>query len=183
MWATDLTLRPATRADQAAIAEIYNHYVLHSTCTFATEPEDPAYWETWFKEHVGVYPAIVAVRGGEVLGWGSLSRWNARYAYRFSAEDTVYVADPRRGQGIGRAILEELIGLARQHGHRSILAQIAADQPASEALHQRLGFRLAGCLKEVGYKFDRWIDVRIWQLILSDDHDPENTADAPRSSH
>ncbi len=161
-----LDIRLATAADLEAVAAIYNHYVIHSTCTFATDPEPPAYWENWLRTHTGKNPAIVAVRGGEVIGWGTLSGWNNRCAYRFTAENSVYVRDGCRGGGIGREILAELIRLARAAGLRSLVAQIADHQAASEALHERAGYRRVGVLEGVGFKFDRWIDVVIWQLQL-----------------
>ena len=179
MTATDLILRPAARADLSAIADIYNHYVAHSTCTFATEPETTAYWKAWLDEHTGPHPAIVAVDGPRVVGWGTLSRWNTRCAYRFSVEDSVYVLDAMRGRGIGRDILAELIRLADGLGHHSIVAQISDRQPASERLHSQLGFRRVGHLEEVGFKFDRWIDVSIWQHLLPQGRD-EDHADDPQ---
>ncbi len=161
-----MNIRPITRADLPAAAEIYNHYVRTATCTFATEPEGDAYWQAWFTEHAGAHPAIVAVEEGRVVGWGTLSRWNSRCAYRHSVEDSVYVRSGLHGRGIGRALLGELLSLARQHGHRNIIAQIADHQAASERLHERAGFRRVGCLERVGFKFDRWIDVVIWQIQI-----------------
>lgn len=161
-----MILRAVTAADIPAVSEIYNYYVQHATCTFATEPEGDAYWHDWLAGHVGAHPAIVAVDGGEVVGWGSLSRWNNRCAYRFSVEDSVYIRNDRHHRGLGRAILTELVTLARTHEHRNIVAQIADHQPASEKLHAALGFRKVGVLETIGFKFDRWIDVAIWQLRL-----------------
>jgi len=162
-----LTIRPATREDLPAVGDIYNHYVLHSTCTFAVEPEGDAYWQEWFDEHTRPHPAVVAVRDdGKVVGWGTLSKWNSRCAYRHTVEDSVYVAPDAVGRGIGRAILGELVVLARRHGHRHVIAQCADHQPATEALHQAFGFQAVGCLRGVGFKFDRWIDVTILQLKL-----------------
>lgn len=161
-----MNLRLATAADLPAVSEIYNHYVLHSTCTFATEPEGEEYWRNWFASHVGAHPAIVAADGGQVVGWGTLSKWNSRCAYQFSVEDSVYIHKEHHRHGIGRAILTELVALARKHGHRNIVAQIAGDQIPSEKLHTSLGFRKAGVLESIGFKFERWIDVAIWQLRL-----------------
>jgi phosphinothricin acetyltransferase len=161
-----LTVRPVTREDLPAVADIYNHYVLHSTCTFAEAPEDAAYWQDWFTEHTGHHPAVVAVRDGKVVGWGTLSRWNSRCAYRHTVEDSVYVAPDAVGQGIGRAILGELVAGARRLGHWHVIAQYADHQRASEALHRAFGFQQVGCLRDVGFKFNRKIDVTIMQLTL-----------------
>ena len=161
-------LRAATKGDLAAIAEIYAYYVEHNTCTFDTEAPSAAYWADWLREHGGASPVIVATRGAQVVGWGSLSKWNKRCAYRFSLEDSVYVRPECHGQGIGKALLTELIRLAREQGHRNIIAQIADGQPVSEALHEKLGFKRVGHLVDVGNKFGRWIGVGIWQLRLSE---------------
>jgi phosphinothricin acetyltransferase len=161
-----LELRLVTPADLASVAAIYDHYVEHSVCTFATEPTSIAYWHDWLDEHTGAHPAIVAAREGTIVGWGSLSTWNSRCAYRHTVEDSVYVHAGCHGQGIGRAILSRLVELARDLRHRSVIAQIADHQPASEGLHASLGFQEAGCLRNVGFKFDRWVDVVLWQLEL-----------------
>ncbi|HKQ46880.1 MAG TPA: GNAT family N-acetyltransferase [Phycisphaerae bacterium] len=164
-----MILRPVRAADIPAVSAIYNHYVLNATCTFATEPEGEAYWRDWLAAHDGAHPAIVAEDSGQVVGWGSLSRWNNRCAYRFSVEDSVYIRTDQHRRGIGRLLLTELVALARTHGHRNIVAQIADHQPASEKLHEALGFRQVGVLEAIGFKFDRWIDVAIWQLRLDGD--------------
>lgn len=161
-----MILRPVTAADIPAVSDIYNYYVLHSTCTFATEPEGAAYWRDWLTAHDGAHPAIVAAEGAEVVGWGSLSRWNNRCAYRFSVEDSVYIHNEHHRRGIGRTILTELVAQARRHDHRNIVAQIAGDQAPSEKLHAALGFHKVGTLEAIGYKFEHWIDVAIWQLRL-----------------
>lgn len=161
-----MILRTVQPSDVPQVSDIYNHYVRTCTCTFATEPEGPAYWENWLSDHVGPHPAIVAEDDGQILGWASLSRWNSRCAYRHTVEDSVYVRESCRGRGVGRALLGELIGRARLLGHRSVIAQIADHLEGSERLHESCGFRRVGCLESVGYKFNRWIDVVIWQLRL-----------------
>ncbi len=174
-----MEIKAAAAVDIPAISEIYNHYVRNATCTFATEPEGPAYWDAWLAEHGGPFPALVATDAGRVVGWATLSRWNNRCAYRFSTEDSVYIRPECHRQGIGRALLAALVDLARRHGHRNIIAQIADHQTASEKLHAALGFRLVGCLERIGYKFDRWIDVAIWQLRLDTDAQSPMPTPAP----
>lgn len=176
MTANDLILRPVERDDLPAVRAIYDHYVLNTTCTFETEPRDEDSWLDWMVEHEGTHPAIVALRGGDILGWGSLSLWKNRCAYRYTVENSVYVHPEKHREGVGQAVLRRLIELAREHGHRGIIAQIADHQAASEALHQSEGFRRVGCLERVGFKFGRWIDVVIWQLTLDNgDHDRTNS--------
>lgn len=171
MSSSNLLFRLVTPDDLPAVADIYHHYVLHSTCTFEEAPRPSDQWLEWLEEHTGRTPAIVAIEAGEVVGWGSLSRWNTRCAYRFSVEDSVYVRPDCHRRGVGRGILGELIRLAREHRHRNLVAQIADHQAASESLHEQLGFTRVGCLEGVGYKFNRWIDVVIWQLKLRYDDD------------
>jgi len=163
----DARLRPMTRDDLGAVNAIYNHYVLHSTCTYQLEPETDAARAAWFDDHGGVHPLLVAERDGAVVGWGSLSRFNARGGYARSVENSVYVAHDARRQGIGGLLLRELIVLAGTHGHHLIIAGIDAEQAASVALHARFGFTHAGRLGEAGYKFGRWLDVVYMQLRVS----------------
>ena len=155
-------LRPATVTDLAAINEIYNHYVVHSTCTYQTEPSTPEERSEWFGLHGESHPIIVVEEGaGELIGWGSLNRFHPRQAYGRTVEDSVYVRHDRQRCGVGRLILTELVRLAIERGHHTILGGISADQEASIALHASLGFEKVSHLREVGYKFDRWLDV-IW---------------------
>ncbi len=162
-----LRIRPAGPDDLEAVAAIYDHYVLHSTCTFATEPEGPEHWRGWLAEHEGLYPALVAeAPDAGVIGWCTASPWNPRCAYRYTAESSVYVAAGRERRGAGRALMEQLIATARELGHHSLVAQIADHQAPSEGLHAVLGFTRVGVLEQVGFKFDRWIDVALWQRRL-----------------
>ncbi len=162
----DVTIRNATEADLPAISGIYNHYVLHSTCTYQLAPESLADRQGWFAKHDAARPAIVAEQNGEVVGWGALSPLHGREAYRFTAESSVYVRHDKHRRGIGRAILEELIRLARRSGHHAIIASISADQEASVALHAKCGFIEVARLREVGYKFGHWLDVVYMELML-----------------
>ncbi|HEY2387471.1 MAG TPA: GNAT family N-acetyltransferase [Candidatus Binatia bacterium] len=155
----DVRLRAMTRGDLDAVNAIYNHYVLHSTCTYQLEPETAEARAAWFDEHGPAHPLLVAERGGTVVAWGSLSRYNARGGYARTVENSVYVAHDAQRQGIGSVILGELVARARTHGHHLIVAGIDAAQDGSVALHARFGFTHAGRLSEAGYKFDRWLDV------------------------
>ncbi len=163
---TGFSIRPANPGDISSIADIYNHYVLHSTCTFQTEPDTLESRGEWLELHGPRYPVLVAEAGGEVVGWGSLSKFHPRSSAWHTAEDSVYVRHDMRGKGIGKALLSELIGMGRSMGFHSIVAGIASDQPASIALHEKLGFREVACLHEIGYKMDTWIDVKMFQLML-----------------
>lgn len=162
----DQIVRSATAADLPTINAIYNHYVLHSTCTYQTEPETAEARVAWFAAHGPDHPITVLERNGIVLGWGSLSRFHPRAAFNHTIENSVYVHAEHHRQGIGRAILVDLIERARQAGHHAIIAGIDAEQHASIILHTQHGFTRAGHLKEVGFKFDRWLHVLYMQLLL-----------------
>lgn len=160
-------LRPANLDDLPAINDIYNHYVRHSTCTYQEAEETPASRRAWFERHGPAHPVIVAVADGQVVGWGSLSPYHARSAYRFTAENSVYVRHDSLRCGIGTALLTELINHARRLGYHSIIAGIDSNQPGSIAAHQRIGFIHAGVIRQVGFKFGRWLDVCYMQLLLA----------------
>ncbi len=164
--ADNILLRFASEADLPDIAAIYAHYVAHSVATFANVNPTEDEWRRWLADHTGPHPAIVAVMGDRIVGWGTLSRWNARCAYRTTVEDSVYVHADMHRRGVGRALLGRLVELARELGHRIIIGQIADHQAASERLHESFGFRRVGCLEDVGFKFGRAVDVSIFQLTL-----------------
>jgi L-amino acid N-acyltransferase YncA len=160
------TIRPATEADLPAINAIYNHYVLHSTCTYQTEPSTAEERLEWFRQHGEKHPVIVAEEDGQVVGWGSLSRFHPRAAYGHSVEDSVYLHHEWQRRGLGGILLGELVRLAKELGHHTVLGGIDADQAASVALHTKFGFVKVSHLKEVGYKQDRWLDVIWMQKML-----------------
>jgi phosphinothricin acetyltransferase len=160
-------LRLATAADVPAISAIYNYYVLNSTCTYDLEPEPLADREAWFARHSAEkYPVIVADRDGEIVGWGSISKFRDRAGYDPTVEASVYVAADFHRQGLGRAILEDLIERARAIGYHSVIGGTSAEQAASLALQDALGFERVAYLKEVGLKWGHWLDVVFTQLKL-----------------
>jgi phosphinothricin acetyltransferase len=160
------TIRPATESDLAAINDIYNHYVLHSTCTYQEEPEPLDARRQWFSRHAAKHPVIVAEAGGRVAGWGSLSAYHPRSAYRRTVENSIYVHHQHHRRGLGSLLLQELITRARGLGHHAIIAGIDGEQTASAALHAKFHFEPVGHFKEVGFKFGRWLDVIYMELIL-----------------
>ena len=161
-----LHLRDARPADCQIISTIYNHYVLNDTCTYTEEIETLSEREQWFEGHGPRHPVIIAESAGAVVGWGSLSTFRERSAYRFCTEDSVYLRPEARGQGVGSALLRELIVRARVHGFHTIIAGISAEQTASVALHAKFGFTTVAQLREVGFKFSRWLDVLYMELML-----------------
>ncbi len=164
---TSYTLRQAAESDLAAINEIYNHYVLHSTCTYQEEPEPLDGRRKWFNHHGDKHPVIVAAAAdGHVAGWGSLSAYHERSAYRRTVENSIYVHHQYHRRGIGSLLLQELIVHARNLGHRVIIAGIDGEQIASAALHTKFHFEKVGRFKRVGFKFGRWLDVIYMELQL-----------------
>ena len=159
-------LRSATRDDLLVINEIYNHYVLHSTCTFQTVPSTAEERQMWFDSHGEKHPVIVAVEQDTVVGWASLSAFHPRQAYEHSVENSVYLRHDWKGNGLGSLLLKELLVKAKELGHHTVIGLIDASQEASLALHSKFGFKECAHLKEVGFKFGRWLNVIYVQKML-----------------
>jgi phosphinothricin acetyltransferase len=165
--AADLSIRDASPDDAAAVHAIYAHHVLHGTASYDIEPpqleqiREKIAWvlgETW--------PFLIAERDGAVAGYAYATRFRDRAAYRFTCEDSIYVHPEQMGRGIGRALLELLVERSAQCGFRTMIAVIGGAEPASIALHAKCGFREAGRLHAVGYKFERWLDSLYMQRDL-----------------
>jgi L-amino acid N-acyltransferase len=161
-----MTIREAVEKDLGAINDIYNHYVLNSTCTYQTEPSTLEEREKWFFEHKNPHVVTAAEIDGRVVGWGSLSRFHPRAAYGKTAENSVYIHPEWQRKGIGLALMKDLIERAKNAKFHTIIALISADQTPSIKLHEKLGFASAGEIREVGNKFGRWLNVAYMQLML-----------------
>ena len=167
MVGADWTVRAASEADAAGILEIYNAAVTTSVDTFDLVPRTLDQQVSWIRDHAGAHPAVVVIDdGGTVLGFGSLSPYRPRPAYATTVEDSVYVAESARGRGIGRALLADLVRLAREHGFHSVIGRIVGHNEVSIGLHRACGFAEVGTEREVGRKFNRWLDVVVMQLLL-----------------
>lgn len=164
-----MKIRPATREDLPGILEIYNDAVRTTTATYDYEPRTLEHRQAWFDDHVkGDYAVFVAENEtGQIVGWSALNRYHDRMGYRFTSENSVYVAAAHRGHGIGKLLLAPLIEAARRRGLHAILAVIDAENEASVRLHASFGFQKVGLFKQVGFKFDRWLDVIYMELILA----------------
>ena len=164
-----MLVRPATHLDLPAILEIYNHAVLNTTATADYDPHTLAMRTLWFEERTAKgYPILVAEEDSEVIGWGALNPYHARIGYRFTCENSVYVAEAHRGQGAGKALLSALILSAGEKGLHTMLAYIDSENEASVRLHSGFGFQVAGVVREAYTKFNRWLNLSIMQLILDE---------------
>ena len=161
-------IRPATHADLPGILEIYNDAVLNTTATYDYEPRTLEHRTQWFEERQREqYPVFVAVDdSGRVLGWSALNPFHARMGYRFTSENSVYVAAEARGKGIGKLLLAPLIEGARTRGLHAIIAAIDATNEASIRLHAGFGFETVGHFRETGFKFGRWLDVVYMEKLI-----------------
>lgn len=156
----------AARSDLPAINDIYNYYVLNSTATYQEDPETIESRAAWFARHGPAHPVTIARIGDAIVGWASLSPYHPRSAYRRTVESSVYVDSSIHRRGIGRALMQDLISRAREAGHHTIIAGIDAEQAPSMALHESLGFVRVAHLRQVGFKFGRWLDVIYTQRML-----------------
>jgi L-amino acid N-acyltransferase YncA len=155
-----LTIRAAQIEDLPAILEIYTHHVVHGSASFEVAPPLLAEMRARFETILAAgYPYIVAMREGRVAGYAYASAYRARFAYRFTVENSIYIAHDQISGGVGRALMEALIAQCEARGYRQMIAVIGdSANAASIGLHARLGFRFAGVLPAVGYKHERWID-------------------------
>lgn len=163
----DFNIRAARREDCPAILEIYNDAVLTTTASYDIEPRPLDHRLAWFDDHARhQYPIFVAEAGDRVVGWSSLSRYHDRHGYRFTAENSIYVASTHRGLGLGGRLLSPLLDAASRRGLHSIIAVVDASNEASLRLHSRFGFTQVGHFRQVGHKFDRWLDVIYLQRFV-----------------
>jgi L-amino acid N-acyltransferase YncA len=161
-------VRPAHHDDLPGILEIYNDAVLNTTATYDYEPRTLEHRTQWFEERRrDNYPVFVAVNEqGLVVGWSALNPFHARMGYRFTSENSVYVASSSRGRGLGKLLLGPLLDAGRERGLHAIIAAIDADNTVSIRLHTRFGFEKVGHFKQTGFKFGRWLDVVYMEKLL-----------------
>ena len=166
-----VAIRAARLADAEGIRTIVNYEILNGVSIFEMEPRSLAAQRTWLQDRSGVHAVLVATPDDDddtVLGFASLSPFHTRPAYNTTVENSVYVHQDHRGQGIGRALLVEIIKLAKSHGFHTVIARISGGNETSVAVHRSVGFEVAGTERQVGRKFGRWIDVIVMQLMLQD---------------
>ncbi len=160
-------VRDAVPADADSIARIYNHYVLNTIVTFEEDAISAQTIDGRLADtRAANLPFVVAERGRQVCGYAYASKWKGRCAYRFSAEVTVYVDCEHGAQGIGSTLYAHLLPVLRQQGIHAAIGGIALPNDASVALHEKFGFVQVAQFREVGRKFERWIDVGYWQRVF-----------------
>jgi L-amino acid N-acyltransferase YncA len=162
-------IRPSNESDIEAISRIYAHYVRHSTTTFETEPPDVA---ELGRRRADIkqrnLPYLVLESNSSVVGYAYATPYRPRNAYRFTVEDSIYIHPEHLGQGLGKTLLSALINGCAQSGARQMIAVIGGgDNTASIGLHESFGFRHAGTLRSVGFKFEQWVDTVLMQKALS----------------
>ncbi|WP_028969627.1 GNAT family N-acetyltransferase [Sphingomonas sp. URHD0057] len=161
------TIRAARTDDAEAIAAIYAHHVLHGTASFEEEPPTMLFWRDKLTAVLSKgWPFLVTELDGEVIGYAYATQFRDRPAYAHTCENSIYVHHQHLGKGIGRELLERLIGAARDAGFRQMIGVIGGGEPASVALHRTCGFGEAGRMRSVGFKFGQWLDTVYMQLSL-----------------
>ncbi|MEK7700375.1 MAG: arsinothricin resistance N-acetyltransferase ArsN1 family A [candidate division NC10 bacterium] len=164
---TAYRMRLATAADAEALCRIYNQGIEDRVATLETELRAPEERRQWFAGRSPRHPVIVAENAaGEIVGWGSLNVFNAREAYRFVADFSVYVERAWRGKGVGRVVLERLIELAREHGFHKMVLSAFPTNTGGMALYEKLGFRTVGIYREQGQLDGQWADTIIMEKLL-----------------
>ncbi len=161
-----MELRLATVDDAEAVRRIYNVEVETSTATFDLVPRTLEEQRAWIAARSGAFSTLVAVEGGVVIGFAALSPYKDRPAYRTTVEDSVYVHRDHQGRGVGSRLLAGVLDVARASGFHAVMARIEATRAASISLHRSQGFGLVGIEREVGRKFNRWLDVALMQKLL-----------------
>lgn len=164
-----MNVRDGAAGDIPAIAAIYAHHVRHGAATFETEPPDAAEMErrwTHVRE-IGLPWLVAELENGGVAGYAYAGRYRPREAYRFTVEDSIYIDPARTGQGIGSALLERLIHRCEEAGAHQMVAVIGdSANIVSVRIHEKFGFRRAGVLYSVGFKFGHWVDTVLMQRPL-----------------
>jgi len=167
MQQSPITLRDALKSDLPAILEIYNDIILTTTAIYSEEPHTLQMRLDWFNERKQAgFPVIVAEQNGVLVGFATYGKFRVWPCYRFTVEHSVYIHKDNRGQGISKILLQEIISLAKSAGMHALIAGIDSENDISLQLHLKFGFTQVARFKEVGFKFNRWLDLIFLELIL-----------------
>lgn len=160
-------IREIQLSDAKSIAEIYNHYIENSVITFEEDPVTENEMLDRIRAHDVKLPWIVYEDQDDVTGYAYATAWKGRSAYRYSVESTVYVRPDKKGNGVGTRLYQELLSRIKKGPVHVVIGGISLPNKASVALHEKLGFEKVAHFKEVGCKFDEWIDVGYWELVIT----------------
>lgn len=163
---TDLIIKLAAPSDVPGITDIYNEAILNGTATFDTEIKTIENRTEWLNQHQGNYPVWVAYYKDDLVAWCSLTQYSDRAAYAGTAEVSVYVHHQYRGRNLGNILVAHLVQQAKELGLHCLLARITEGNDTSIRLHQKYGFSVVGVMCQVGYKFGRYLDVTLMQVVL-----------------
>lgn len=165
----ELLVRDARESDLPEILAIHNNAIAETTAIWDTELADLAERQAWFEARTAAgCPILVAEIDGEVAGYASYGQFRPKSGYRFSVENSVYVAEKFHRRGVAKALMVELLVRAERGGVHSMIAAIETSNAISITLHEKFGFVVVGQMPEVGYKFGRWMDLTLMQIVLGD---------------
>ena len=160
-------IRPVLLKDALQIVDIYNYYVLHTVVTFDDTPFSVKEFEHKIETISSQYPFIVFEEAGEILGYAYANKWREKAAYKYSVESTVYLRFDAIGKQIGTTLYAELLRLLKVNKYHVVVGGLTLPNEASVKLHENFGFKQVAHFKEVGLKFNQWLDVGFWQLTLN----------------
>ena len=159
-------IRNAFAKDSVEICRIYNYYVQNSIATFEDMPVTPTDMRNRITKTTSKFPWLVSEMGENLIGFAYATDWKQRAAYKFTVESTIYIDHEKAGNGFGKELYNELISMLKKFGFKQAIASIALPNEASVKLHEQLGYKKSGILRNVGLKFGQWIDVGYWQLEI-----------------
>lgn len=165
-----MTIRKAKGTDLETLLEIYNYEVEHGVATFDLQPKTLSEWWNWYNAHnIENHPLLVAEQDGKVIGYASLSSYREKEAYKSTVELSIYIDVNHRKEGVATALMEAILAEAKKDERtHTVVSVITAGNAASEKLHEKFGFEFCGRIKEVGMKFDKYLDIDNYRLGVSE---------------
>ncbi|MGQ1908520.1 GNAT family N-acetyltransferase [Marinifilum sp. RC60d5] len=159
-------IRPVKPSDAKEICDIYNYYITDTCVTFEEEELSVKQMEKRINDICLKYLWLVYLHQGNIIGYAYAGEWKSRYSYRFAVETTVYLHPDFGGVGIGALLYKKLLDDLKTTDYHAAIGCITIPNKASVALHEKFGFRKIGEFREVGFKFDKWLDIGYWELLL-----------------